>query len=148
QLATLLRGLDPRRWKPQVICFRRTGAFLGAVLETGVDPIEVPLHGTLVRPHTALIVLRLAARLRMAKAALVHCHDLYSALLGVPAARLAGVPVIASRRDLGHHVTALQRPALRLALRSASVVLANAATVASQLEHDEGIAAGRLAIIP
>jgi len=66
----------------------------------------------------------------------------------VPAARLAGVPVIASRRDLGHHVTAVQRPMLRLALRQATRVLANAATVASQAEREDGIPASRIAIVP
>src|SRR5262249_46104027 len=68
-------------------------------------------------------------------------------LLGVAAAKLIGVPVLASRRDLGHHVTALQRPMLRVALRRATMVLANAATVASQLEHEEGVPAHQLAIV-
>ena len=148
QLIVLLRGLDRAHWRPRVICFRKTGALLDSVLELGIDPIEIALEKTLIRPNTALAILRLAARLRAEGAELVHCHDLYSVLLGVPAARLIGVPVIASRRDLGHHVTRLQRPFLRLALRSASIVLANAATVGAQLEHAEGIPPSKLAIVP
>ena len=148
QLVTLLRTLDRRRWQPRVICFRKIGGFLGAVQETGVDPIEVPLGHSLLRPHTALSVARVAAQLRAGGASLVHCHDVYAALLGVPAARLLGIPVIASRRDLGHHVTRIQRPALNLAFRSATVVLTNAATVASQLEREEKIRAGQIAIVP
>jgi len=93
-------------------------------------------------------VARVAAELSAAGASLVHCHDIYAALLGVPAARLLGIPVIASRRDLGHHVTRIQRPALNLAFRSATMVLTNAATVASQLERVEKIRAGQIAIIP
>jgi len=148
QLVTLLRALDRRRWQPRVICFRKVGGFLGAVQDTGVDPVEVPLGSSLLRPHTALSVARVAAQLRADGASLVHCHDVYAALLGVPAARLLGIPVIASRRDLGHHVTRIQRPALNLAFRSATVVLTNAATVASQLERDEKIRAGQIAIVP
>src|SRR5215470_3410164 len=148
QLITLLRGLDRARWRSRVLCFRKTGGLLERVQELGFDPDEVPLHNTLMRPHTAIAILRLAARLRAEGAALVHCHDMYSVVLGVPAARLAGVPVIASRRDLGHHVTALQRPFLRLAMRSATVVLANAATVAAQLEMEEGLAPHKMAIVP
>lgn len=148
QLVTLLRALDRRRWQPRIICFRKIGGFLGAVQETGVDPIEVPLGASLLRPQTAFSVARVAAELRACGASLVHCHDVYAALLGVPAARLLGIPVIASRRDLGHHVTRIQRPALNLAFRSATVVLTNAATVASQLERDEKIRAGQIAIVP
>lgn len=148
QLVELLRGLDRRRFEPRLICFRKTGPFLKDVQELGIDPDELSLGGTLLRPQTAIAIARLAAWMRTQQAALVHCHDVYSVLLGVPAARLAGIPVIASRRDLGHHVTALQRPLLRLALRHADRVLANAATVASQLEHEDDVPAHRLAIVP
>jgi glycosyltransferase involved in cell wall biosynthesis len=148
QLVALLRGLDRSRWTPRIICFRKTGGFLKDVRQLGVEPTTLALARSLVRPQTALAIGRLAAWMSEQTPALVHCHDLYAVLLGVPAARLAGAPVLASRRDLGHHVTALQRPMLRLALRSATMVLANAATVASQLEHDEGVPAQRLAIVP
>jgi len=148
QLIVLLRGLDRSRWRPRVICFRKTGALLESIQRLGFDPIEIELESTLMTPNTALAILRVASRLRAEGAEVVHCHDLYSVLLGVPAARLVGLPVIASRRDLGHHVTALQRPFLRLALRSATMVLANAATVGAHLERDDGIAASRIAIVP
>jgi glycosyltransferase involved in cell wall biosynthesis len=148
QLLELLRGLDATRWRSRVICFRRGGPLLAEVIKLGHDPRTLPLGGSLMRPHTAMVVARLARWFREEGAELVHCHDLYSVLIGVPAARLAGVPVIASRRDLGHHVTAVQRPMLRLALRQATRVLANAATVASQVEREDGVPASRIAIVP
>ena len=148
QLLELLRGLDENRWRSRVICFRKSGALLPEIMKLGHDPRPLPLGGTLLSPHTAVVVGRLARWFTEEHASLVHCHDLYSVLLGVPAARLAGVPVIASRRDLGHHVTAVQRPMLRLALRQATRVLANAATVASQAEREDGIPASRIAIVP
>jgi L-malate glycosyltransferase len=130
QFLELLRGLPRDRWRASVICFRKTGALLDEVRSLGVEPRLLPLGGSLLRPQTALVVARLARWITDKGASLVHCHDLYSVLVGVPAARLAGVPVLASRRDLGHHVTAVQRPMLRLALAQATRVLANAATVA------------------
>jgi glycosyltransferase involved in cell wall biosynthesis len=148
QLVELLRGLDQRRWRPRLICFRKTGAILDDIRALGIEPTELELRSSLLRPHTALAIARLAAWRRAQRPALIHCHDLYSVLLGVPAAKLIGVPVLASRRDLGHHVTRLQRPMVRLALRHATMVLANAATVASQLEYEEGVPAPQLAIVP
>jgi L-malate glycosyltransferase len=148
QLVTLLSGLDRARWRPELICFRKVGPFLTDLAAMGVAPQTLPLGGSLMRPNTLSAIARLAHVLRDSQAALVHCHDIYSVLLGVPAARLAGVPVIAARRDLGHHVGRLMRPALRLALQGADCVLANAATVATQLERREGVPAARLAIIP
>src|SRR5262249_20869226 len=130
------------------LCFRKTGGLLERVQDLGFDPYEVPLHRTLMRPHTALAILRLAARLRAEGAALVHCHDMYSVVLGVPAAHLAGVPATPGRRDRGPPVPALQRPFLRLAMRRAPVVLATAATVAAQLEIEEGLPPHRMAIVP
>jgi glycosyltransferase involved in cell wall biosynthesis len=148
QLVELLRGLDAARWRAKVYCFRRIGPLLAEVERLGISPELLALHGSMWRPNTARVIARLARALRDERAALLHCHDIYAILVGVPAARLAGVPVLAARRDLGHHLTRVQRPMLRLALRGATRVLANAATVASQVEREDGIPASRIAIVP
>jgi glycosyltransferase involved in cell wall biosynthesis len=69
-------------------------------------------------------------------------------LVGVPAARLARVPVVAARRDLAHHISRGHRLALRLMLGGAQRVLANAGTVAAQAAQEDGVPASRLAIVP
>jgi glycosyltransferase involved in cell wall biosynthesis len=148
QLLELLRGLDPARWRSRLVCFRKAGGLLDEVQGMGFAPVHLPLNGSMWRPNTARMIARLARLIVAERAALVHCHDIYGILLGVPAARLAGVPVLAARRDLGHHLTPVQRPMLRLALRRATRVLANAATVASQVEREDGIPASRIAIVP
>ncbi len=148
QFLELARGLDRRRWRPSVVCFRKTGALLDEAIAMGLDPRVLPLSGSLLRAQTALAVARLARWITDEGAAVVHCHDIYAVLIGVPAARLAGVPVLAARRDLGHHITSIQRPMLRLALAQATKVLANAATVASQAEREDGVPAARLALVP
>jgi len=41
QLVELLRGLDRSRWRPRMICFRKTGGFLADVQRLGIDPTEL-----------------------------------------------------------------------------------------------------------
>src|SRR5262249_45370734 len=147
QLITLLGALGGR-FDQRVICFRKTGTLLEAARRLGHEPRELPLRGSLKGPQALLAITRLASWLRDERAELVHCHDVYGILVGVPAARLCGLPVIAARRDLGHHVGALMRPALRAALRRATRVLCNAATVASLVEDEDGVPIDRLAVIP
>jgi glycosyltransferase involved in cell wall biosynthesis len=148
QVFALLSGLDRRRWPVRLFCLRKEGYFVPRLRALGIEPEELRLGFTLAHPRTAVVVREIARRLLEEQVGLLHCHDLYTVLVGVPAARLAGVPVIASRRDLGHQITRLQRPALRLALRAATMVLANAATVASQVERDDGVATDHIAIVP
>lgn len=148
QLVELLRHLDCRRWSPRLACFRKSGAFLDEVRALGLDPIELSLRGSFKRPNTAWVVARLCAWLAREKAALLHCHDVDAALVGVPAAKLVRVPVIAARRDLAHDVGLLKRRVLRLALTRADMVLANAHAVAAQAERLFGVPPGRIAIVP
>lgn len=147
QLVELLRGLLPA-WRAELACFRPVGGLLDEVRALGLEPVHLPLGGTLAHPTTVGAIGRLAKLALAREAALVHCHDLHAVLVGVPAARLAGVPVIASRRDLAHHVRPGLRPALRLALRGADRVLANAATVAAQAACADGVPPERIAIVP
>lgn len=148
QLLALLTHLDQRVWKSSLVCFRPTGAFVPAFRKTGIDITPLPLFGTLLRPNTLRAVLRLARHLRQTKAALLHCHDVYAALIGIPAGRLAGVPTLASRRDLGHHLGRAQRMGLRLVLGRADAVVTNAAAVAARVHAEEGVPAGRLIVVP
>ena len=148
QLVELTRGLAARSsWRSRIICFRKTGALLEEVRALGVEPRALSLHGSLRRAGTALVLYRLAAWLRE-EPAILHCHDAYAVMVGVPAARLAGVPVLAARRDLAHHLSPAQRLALRGAMRLATRVLANAATVAAQAAHEDGLPPSRLVVVP
>jgi glycosyltransferase involved in cell wall biosynthesis len=148
QVAELLRGLASTRWRAELVVFRKTGGFLPDVQALGLDPIHLPLAGSLARLRTLGAIAALAARLRRAGARLLHCHDVYAAIVGVPAARLAGVPVVTSRRDLGHHLTRELAAALRVSMSLSTCVLANAATVAAQTEREAGVPASKLAVVP
>jgi glycosyltransferase involved in cell wall biosynthesis len=80
----------------------------------------------------------------------VHTHDLYSNLLGVPAAWLAGTrTIISSRRDLGSWwwYTKRNRKILRLIQSLSSSVVANSQAVKDLLVKQDGFAATRIHVI-
>ena len=71
----------------------------------------------------------------------MHAHDLWSNLIAVPAAKLAGVPVIvSSQRDLSHDTWYKSRRKrwLRRAQRASSAVLVNASMIREGLVSEEG----------
>ncbi|MFH0899828.1 MAG: glycosyltransferase [Pseudomonadota bacterium] len=148
QLVELLRALDGSRWQCRVATLRPSGQLLPEVLGLGIEPVPLPLPRTLVHPWTPGVILGLAVAIRRQQAVLLHCHDYYSALVGVPAARAAGVPVIVARRDLSHHLDWPHRLALRIALHQATLVLVNALAVADQVRSSYGVPSAKLVIVP
>lgn len=93
---------------------------------------------------------RLIWHLRKRGYDIVHTHDLWSNLLGVPAGRLAGVPVvISSRRDLGHldWYEGKRRIWLRRIQNRSHCVLANAFPIRDALVAEDGFAAEKLRVI-
>src|SRR5262249_37120001 len=87
--------------------------------------------------------------LRSHRIRLVHCFDFYGNILGVAAARMAGVPaVIASQRELGDLRTPLQRRVNHLAMRLADYVLVNTAVVGGRLAGERVLRPERIALIP
>src|SRR5207245_6687092 len=80
----------------------------------------------------------------------VHTHDLWSNLMGVLAARLAGVPVvISSRRDLAHldWYQTKRRVWLRRIQNLSSAVLANANPIRDSLISEDGFAPEKVRVI-
>jgi glycosyltransferase involved in cell wall biosynthesis len=147
QVVELLRGL-PGRYEPRVACLHLQGPHLATVRALGIEPFEVPLHGSLFRPNTAIQVRRLARFLEREQIALVHSQDFYTTLIGVPAARLAGARVLVSRLDMSHWLNAPQRVALALATRAADHVITNAEAIKRQICEQERIAESRVSVIP
>jgi glycosyltransferase involved in cell wall biosynthesis len=93
---------------------------------------------------------RLTAFLRREKYDVVHTHDLWSNLMGVPAARLAGVPaIVSSRRDLSHFdwYRGKKRRVLRRIQNLSGAVLANATPIRDALISEDGFAPEKLRVI-
>jgi L-malate glycosyltransferase len=92
-------------------------------------------------PRGIYQIFRLARFLRRNRFDVAHMHDLWSNLMGIPAARLARVPVIiSSRRDLAHLAwyTPRRRKILRHLQSLSSAVLVNSSEIREQLVREDG----------
>jgi glycosyltransferase involved in cell wall biosynthesis len=78
----------------------------------------------------------------------VHTFEFYSNMLGIPAARLAGVPaILASQRDLGNLRSPFQQRLHRTVLRLADHILVNSRAVAVRVEGYRGVSSNGVVLI-
>jgi glycosyltransferase involved in cell wall biosynthesis len=140
-----LRTVDRARWQPVVACLHLEGEHLADLEAIGVVPESLDVR-KILRPGTALTVMRLAQRLRREGIAIVHAQDFYTDTLGTLAARLAGVASIVTRVDLRHNLGPAKRVALTAASQLATRVLVNALCI-RDLAVSEGVPADRVAVV-
>ena len=122
-------------------CLSLNGPLFGVLRQAGIAVVEFNPKGGLFRPGGIYQILRLAWFLRWNPFDVVQTHDLYSTLLGVPAAWLARVPVIlSSRRDLAHWwwYTPRRRSLLRRIQNHSTFVIANSQAVRDFLIQEDG----------
>jgi L-malate glycosyltransferase len=147
QLVELLRGLPRGGYELSVAVIEAAGPHLERVCELGHLPRSYPLQGSAISPNTGRQILRLARWLRAQRTELVHAHDFYSALVAVPAAKLARCKVIAGRLDLAHWHDPLQRAALAGTTRLADHVVANAEAIREMLITRERLPGSRISVV-
>jgi len=140
-----LATLDRRRWQPLVRCLRLEGEHLEDLARLGVAPRSLDVR-KVARPRTLWRLARLAAELRRERVALVHANDFHTNVLGTVAGRLAGVPVVVTRVDLGHVLDARRRRVLAVVSRAAAGVVVNALAIRDACLAD-GVAAERIAVV-
>ncbi len=125
QFVTTLRSLDRSRYDVRVGCLKRRGPFLADVEAMGIAIEEFPIQ-SLYGLDTARRFFRLVHYLRREKIDVLHAFDFYTNIFVVPAARLAGVPVvIASQRNLAHSRSDIECFALGMGCRMAHQIVAN-----------------------
>ena len=147
QVANLACALNRERFDLRVGCLRRAGQFLAPFEERGVPIDEYPVRRFASR-RGAIEELRLARYIAREQIAIVHSYNFYSNVFAVPAAWLAGAPVIiASIRDQGAHSTSRQLFAQRQVCRLADCVLVNAESIRRWLVAD-GYDAAKIRVIP
>ena len=136
QVVNLVRGLDPCRFDLQMGCLRRCGPFLKE-LETRRVPVSEYRVNSLYPHRSFRQQLRLAGHLRNQQFRIVHTYDLYPNVFAIPAARVAGVPVIvASIGETGDLSTPMQRRVQRAICRLADMVVVNAEAIRDRLIAD------------
>jgi len=148
QFAEIACALGQAPWNAEVCCLRAEGPLRTKLESAGVRAWSCG-PGSLKSPRLLLAISRLARHMRRHRVQLVHCFDFYSNLVGVPAARIARVPiVIASQRDLGNLRPPFQQRINRRVLRFASHVFVNSEAVAERVKLDRALVPGRIVVIP
>lgn len=143
QCVEVARQLKEEGYDVTVGCLRAGGPLKTKLNEMGLECVEFPVPGSLLRPNTIWQMLKLVAFIRRRKIRVVHTNDLYSNLFAVPAAWLARVPVIvSSRRDLGRWwwYTPARRKVLRRIQSLSTRVLVNSEAVRQELITRDGFA--------
>jgi len=125
-------------------CLQRRGKFLDDLEEI----CEYPTGGSFLTLRTLHSLSRLVGLLRRTHIDVAQSFDFYTNLMLIPAARLAGTPVvIASQRQLGDLLTPMQRHVQNLIFRLADCVVCNSLAAADRLAR-EGLPNAKLIAIP
>lgn len=156
QLAELIARLPAERFQQSLVLLQEGGALLGRVAATPCEVVE--LHYAMryrrfdprfyVSMGAALF--RFVRHLRRFRPHIVHGWLYWANILAVPAARLAGVPVVlTSRRQLGLHKErgAHLQPIENLCNRFTTLVLANSEAVKQDALSRENLMPSRLRVI-
>jgi len=133
QVVNLVRALDPLRFELHLACLGRWGDFLDEIESSGVPLAEYKI--TRLYNYTAFMQqLRFARYIRHHRIQIVHTSGFYANVFAIPAAKLAGAPVIvASIRELGDALTPWKRRVQRFVCRLADGIAVNAEAVRQRL---------------
>src|SRR5690606_13517596 len=146
QVHNLVRCLDRERFDLEFACLKKWGHYLEEVEQWGIPVTEFRIQ-SLYKPHTLRQLLRLMGYMRKRRIQISHSYNFYSNIFAIPAARLAGVPlVLASVRDRGVYLTPAQRRVQRWVLGLADKVLVNADSIRDWL-LEEGLDPARIVTI-
>jgi L-malate glycosyltransferase len=133
QFTNLALKIDSSRFDLHLGCLRNYGELLAEIETLNIPRPEFQIT-SLYGPKTMWQTLRLARYIRRHGIQVVHSYGFYANVFAVPAARLAGNPiVVASIRDTGDILTARQRRVQRTVCRLADCVLVNAEAIRQTL---------------
>lgn len=144
QFVTLAGALKSSALHLRLGCLRNVGAFSADI--KGVE--EFPPGGSLLRLRAQRARIRLARHLRIHRVTIAHSFDFYSNMMMIPAARLAGVPiVIGSQRQLGDLISPFRNKVQNVLFGWCDRVVCNSQAAAALLRQ-AGVREGKLAVIP
>ena len=143
QFVALAKSVDAAAFRVQLGCIGRRGALVDGL---GNLP-EFPLGGSLYGLQSVWARLRLAQFLRRNQVSIAHAFDFYTNLTLIPAARLAGVPVvIGSQRQLGDLLSRSQSHAQAAIFGWCDAVICNSQAAAERLV-EQGVQRSRVVVI-
>jgi glycosyltransferase involved in cell wall biosynthesis len=150
QAVELATRLNPERYDVTLGCLRARGPLLERLQGSSVSVREFYPKGGFDSAHGIYQMFRLAMFLRRGRFQIVHTHDLYANVLGIPAAAIARVPVIiSSQRDLGHLELyhSRRRVWLRRLQKLSTAVLTNANAVREAVLAEDYFAPEKVRVI-
>lgn len=148
QFVRVVRSLDRSRYDLIIGCLHRRGHLLSEAESLGVPIVEFTIN-SLYNFRAAKLFLRLVRFLRREQIQIVHAFDFYTSVFVVPAARIAGVPVVlASRRELLNLRSPWQQRAIRVACGLATGVVVNSRAACRDLVGLESGSGGRIEVLP
>ncbi|MGA8273665.1 MAG: glycosyltransferase [Candidatus Sulfotelmatobacter sp.] len=143
QFLTLSRAFDSSEFSVEQGCLKREGPLLGEV--NGIA--EFTPGGNLFGWHSQRARFALGRHLRRNYTAVAHAFDFYTNLMLLPAARLAGVPVvIGSQRQIGDLLSPAKGLSQIAAFRFCDRVVCNSQAAAEQLV-ERGLSKRRVVVI-
>jgi L-malate glycosyltransferase len=132
QVANLVSGIDSSCFDLHLACFSNSGE-----LQRDIEHLQIPRPEFQISRLYGLGTFRQAGRLtryiRRNHIQIVHTYGFYPNVFAIPAARLAGVVIIASIRDTGDGLTPIQRRIQKFVCRMANCVLVNAEAIRKTL---------------
>jgi L-malate glycosyltransferase len=143
QFVTVVESLSRERLDVHAACLRRMGGFAERL---GEIP-EFPPGGRMIGVTAQRAQWAMLREMRRANIAVAHAFDFYTNLLLLPAARLGGIPVIGSHRQLGDLLTAAQFKAQYWVFRFCQRVVCNSQAAAASL-REAGLREEKLVVIP
>jgi L-malate glycosyltransferase len=144
QFVTMARALAEVDFEVGLGCLACRGEFVEKL--PGIR--EFPPRGKLFLPYSLYQRLLLASHLRKRGTVIAHAFDFYSNLMLIPAARLAGVPVvIGSHRQLGDLLSPLKFRAQNSVLRMCDRIVCNSRAAAERLQKS-GLDKQKVTVIP
>lgn len=144
QFVFLAKALRREGFPVEIGCLTRTGPF-----QEGLGEIaEFSCRGSLYSRGSWAARIHLSRYLRKRRIQIAHAFDLYTNLMMIPAARLAGTPaVLGSHRQIGVCFRPSQLRAQALGLRLSDCVVCNSRAAAESL-LDQGLPQRKIEIIP
>ena len=146
QCARVAMGLAQEGWPHRIAVFQRRGFFLEAAEAACGPAYEVAIRHA-ARAATLREIARFAEWLRRERIDVLHAWDADAAIFGQFAARLAGVKLATSRRDLGQIYPRWKQVLMRRADRRALRVVANAEAVRDHFAA-QGLPVDKIVVLP
>jgi L-malate glycosyltransferase len=149
QFVRLAKALSPEKFRIRIGCIRRQGPLLETLEAARIA--EFRLDGGFFTSTALHSAWALAQHLRENRVEIAHSFSLYSNVLMIPIARMAGIAVvIGSQRQLGDLLTPLQRRAQNVCFRLCDRVVCNSRAAAERLlgRNREDMENAKVAIIP